>query len=58
VLDTGESSIFSILWMPVFTGMTMLMASLRLRHSLLEGAQGEEFNGVFWRRIFQPVWNW
>ena len=26
MLDTGESSIFSMFWMPVFTGMTMLTA--------------------------------
>jgi hypothetical protein len=34
VLGTGKSSIFSMFWMQVFTGMTMLTASLRLRHGL------------------------
>jgi hypothetical protein len=28
-------------WMPVFTGMTMLMSSLRLRHSLLAMSTGK-----------------
>ena len=44
-----ESSIFNIFWIPAFAGMTMVTASLRLRHSLLEGARGRN------HAILQPV---